>query len=159
MPEHDRPLTAATLNSATSHTRTEVEHPSSDVLELYDLPVTNRNGGNGAARNGHGANCLYAPGTSSASLSSGETRVVPVRTVTGARGMAANRYSLTDSRGKKLQQQQQPPRVWTQIRRFWSQQVALVVPQKSNRDHFGIYSIHSFDFVLMVLLTGFFCSS
>ena len=141
MAEHDRPHTAATLTSATSNTRTEVEQPSSDVLELYELPVTNSGGGETTANNGHGTNCLYAPGTSSASLSSGETRVVPVRSVIGARGMATNRSSLTDTRGKRLEQQQ--PRVWTQVRRFWSKQVALTVPQRSNRDHFGMYDVLS----------------
>lgn len=129
MAEHDRPLTAATLTSVTSNTRTEVEQPATEVLELYQLSVTN---GRDVANNAHRNNCLYAPGTSTASLSSGETRVVPVRTVGGVGGTVVNRSSFTGSQDKKQ------PRAWTQVRQFWSKQVALAVPQKSNRDHYGI---------------------
>lgn len=134
MAGQDRPLTTATLTSSTLNSRTEVEQPPPEVLELYELQVTS---GGDITSNGDRNNCIYAPGTSAASLSSGETRVVPVRTVSGLRGATANRNNLTGSRDKRQ------PRIWTQVRQFWSKQVALAVPQKSNRDHFGMLQLFS----------------
>lgn len=129
MAEPDRPPTAATATTANSNTHTEAEQFATEVLELHDIPLS---------REDHNANysynAEYAPGTSSASLSSGETRVVPMRTVNRDRDENANRNrTMAVSTHKK-----KDSGAWARVRHFWCGQVALVVPQKSNRDHFGI---------------------
>lgn len=61
------------------------------------------------------------------SASSGDEYVVPRRTPSrSSRGSRASR----ESRHRKG--------LWGQIYRFWTRHVMLTVPQKSNRDHFGM---------------------
>ncbi|PYI08765.1 hypothetical protein BO78DRAFT_395361 [Aspergillus sclerotiicarbonarius CBS 121057] len=61
-------------------------------------------------------------GFSTESISSGEYRIRPQRTV--SRTVHTNREA---SKG-----------LWGRIRRFWTRNVVLTVPQKSNRDHFAL---------------------
>lgn len=60
---------------------------------------------------------------SSASISSGEYRVVTRTRSRENRPVVENKKEI--------------PGVWGYVYRFWTGHVALTVPQKSNRDHFG----------------------
>lgn len=61
--------------------------------------------------------------SSTPSVSTGEYRVVPHRTVS-----RVSRQERDDHQRKGL---------WRRTKKFWTHNVSLVVPQKSNRDHFG----------------------
>lgn len=64
---------------------------------------------------------------SSASVSSGESRIVPTRVTS-----RASRLSRAESKKERKG-------VWGYVYRFWISHIILTVPQKSNRDHFGMY--------------------
>ncbi|KAH8692118.1 hypothetical protein BGW36DRAFT_387035 [Talaromyces proteolyticus] len=66
-----------------------------------------------------------ASACSSASLSSGEYRIVPRRTATST---SSNTVNASHKHTGRLQP----------LRRFWSRHVALVVSQKGNRDYFAL---------------------
>lgn len=129
MAEPDRPLTAATSN-----TQAETEPSATDILELHEIPLRHED------HNGvdYSYNNEYAPGMSSASLSSDETRIVPIRTVSSDRERNGNRdnFMIMGSHKKR------DIRAWARVRHFWCGQVALVVPQKSSRDHYGSYPFY-----------------
>ncbi|OJJ31237.1 hypothetical protein ASPWEDRAFT_688999 [Aspergillus wentii DTO 134E9] len=59
---------------------------------------------------------------SGASISSGEYRITTRRTVS-----RTSRCSSEESKG-----------LWGRVKRFWTRNVVLTVPQKSNRDHFAL---------------------
>ncbi|KAF7587034.1 hypothetical protein BBP40_007830 [Aspergillus hancockii] len=110
-PRDDEPVTSASGNeltfpapAATSHSRGE-----RDALELHEIETHHDD----------------EAGTSSASISSGEYRVTPRRTV---------------SRTSQRTQQSRAPRkgLLGNVQRFWTRNVVLTVPQKSNRDHFAL---------------------
>lgn len=73
----------------------------------------------------------HAP-QSTATVSSGENRVVPIRTLTRtvSRRRSENGSSQDVPKGRLHG-------IWISTRRFWTGHVVLKVPQKSNRDHYG----------------------
>lgn len=68
--------------------------------------------------------------TSAASISSGEYRVTPRHS---ARETAADQTATISSSANKNKR-------FKTIRRWWSRNITLNVPQKGNRDYFGMYS-------------------
>ena len=70
---------------------------------------------------------------STVTVSSGENRVVPCRTVSRTTDRSRNSISSSSKPPKKG--------IWGAITRFWTRNVVLTVPQKSNRDHYGTSTI------------------
>ncbi|KNG83249.1 hypothetical protein ANOM_009059 [Aspergillus nomiae NRRL 13137] len=111
----DEPVTSVTDNeprppspTATSHSRGE-DRVERDALELHEIET----------QLDHELNC------STPSISSGEYRITTRRT--------ASRTSQRTERSRA-------PRkgLVGKIERFWTRNVVLTVPQKSNRDHFAL---------------------
>ncbi|KAE8148676.1 hypothetical protein BDV25DRAFT_157792 [Aspergillus avenaceus] len=113
-PQLDEPVIAPDNNdprppslAAVRHSRGEDDHER-DALELHAIETQEDDSAG-----------------SSASISSGECRVVPQRTA---------------SRSSQRTERSRAPRkgVIGYIQRFWRRNVVLTVPQKSNRDHFAL---------------------
>lgn len=102
-------------NGNHSHNHTALQEPE-DALELHEIRTQEDNPDDGYAE-------------STVTVSSGENRVVPCRTVS----------RTTDRSRNSTRSSSKPPRkgLWGAIGRFWTRNVVMTVPQKSNRDHYG----------------------
>lgn len=99
------------------------DHPPNDIqpetLELHEIRAC-EDGGEYAAQ-------------STATVSSGENRVAPIRTLT----RTVSRRRSENGSSQDVMPKGRLHGIWFSIRRFWTGHVVLRVPQKSNRDHYG----------------------
>ena len=114
--QSDRPPNNNNDNDNDHHTT--LQEPE-DALELHEIRTEEDNPDD--HDDGYAA--------STVTVSSGENRVVPCRTVSRTTDRSRNSASSSSK----------PPRkgIWGAIARFWTRNVVLTVPQKSNRDHYG----------------------
>jgi hypothetical protein len=135
---YDEPVASASGNELRLPSPPPISHSRGerDALELHEIETHHDD----------------AAGTSSASISSGEYRVTTRRTV--SRTSQRTERSRAPCKG-----------LLGKVQRFWTRNVVLTVPQKSNRDHFGefiafVYSSIRRDYMLSrgwTLLIAFCC--
>lgn len=93
---------------------------------------------------------------SAATISSGENRVVPCRSVTVGRidvdGTDDCINENRDNNGKRGLWKGR--KIWGAISGFWTSQVVLVVPQKKNRDHYGMFLSPCITYDQVLMLVG-----